>query len=313
MKKSINVIPEEHISGVVELAVAAERLGFDRCWVYDEGLASRDVYVTLAAIAAATTELGLGPGITNPYTRHPAQTVAAIATLDELSGGRAFLGIGAGGSLTLDPMGLERTAPLTAVRDSIAVARKLFGGDTVDHDGPAVQLRSASVGYSRAGTEIWLAGRGPKMLALGGELADGVMLDFIHKPSLGEYVSRVRGAGPAAICYSTAVVTSDDDLEFVRPHLTYRLVDSPAPVKDEIGLSAADTDRIRRAMAGGLEAAAEHVRDEWVEPFIIRGSAAECAAELADLGDRHGFTEFLVPMFDMPDPLAYLERVTALL
>ena len=313
MKKSINVIPEGPLAETVALAVEAERLGFDRCWVYDEGLATRELFVTLAAIAAATVRIEVGPGITNPYTRHPAQTVAGIATLDEFSGGRAFLGIGAGGSLTLDPIGLTRTKPLRAVRDMIEVARKLFGGDVVDHDGPTVSLRSATIDYSRAGTEIWLAGRGPKMLALGGELADGVMLDFIHKASLGHAVDRVRDAGPAAICYSTAVVTTDDDLEFVRPHMTYRLVDSPEPVKEAIGLSAADSDRIRHEMAGGVHAAAEYVRDEWIEPFVIRGSGDACAAELAELGDRHGFVEFLVPMFEMPDPTAYLDRIAALL
>lgn len=109
MRTGINIIPEGPIAGLVEVAVEAERLGFGRCWAYDEGLATRDVYVTLAAIAAATSTIEIGPGITNPYTRHPAQTASAVASLDELSGGRAFLGIGAGGSLTLTPLGIDVT------------------------------------------------------------------------------------------------------------------------------------------------------------------------------------------------------------
>lgn len=309
MKKSINVIPECPLGEIVDLAVEAERLGFDRCWVYDEGLVTRDVYVTMAAVGAATSRIEIGPGITNPYTRHPAQTASAIASLDELTGGRAFLGIGAGGSLTLDPIGLARHQPLGAVRDAIEVARRLFSGEAVDHDGPTTVLRSARIGYARPDIEIWLAGRGPKMLALGGEVADGVMLDFIHKPSLGGYVDRVRGNGMARICYSTAVITDDDDLEFVRPHMTYRLVDAPDAVKAAIGLTPTDADRIRTAMAGGLAAAAEHVRDEWIDPFVVRGSVDECAAEIAALGDAHGIEEFLLPMFEMPDQLGYLGRL----
>ncbi|NCG36429.1 MAG: LLM class flavin-dependent oxidoreductase, partial [Actinobacteria bacterium] len=109
--KSINLIPEAPIAAMVDLAAHAEDLGFDRCWVYDEGLATRDLYVTLSAIATATSRMQLGPGITNPYTRHPAQTAAAIASIDELSGGRGFLGIGAGGSLTLDPLGIKQQRP----------------------------------------------------------------------------------------------------------------------------------------------------------------------------------------------------------
>ncbi len=306
MRSAVNVIPETPIAETVELAVEAERLGFDRCWVYDEGLATRDVWVVLSAIAAATERIGLGHGITNPYTRHPAQTAAAVASLDELSGGRAFLGIGAGGSLTLDPLGLARTAPLTAVREAIEVARLLFAGDSVDYHGSTVALRSAAIGYARADIGVWLAGRGPKMLALGGAAADGVMLDFIHRPSLGDCVDLVRRGGPAEICYSTAIVIDEADLEVVRPHMTYRLIDAPQPVKDALGMSGADTARIRAAMAGGLAEAARHVPDEWVLPFVIHGSAAECSAALDATAREHGFSEFVLPMFERPDPVGYL-------
>ena len=314
MKLSLNVIPECPLGEIVELAVRAESLGFDRCWVYDEGLATRDVHVTMAAIGAATTMLQIGPGITNPYTRHPAQTASAVASLDEMTGGRAFLGIGAGGSLTLDPIGISRLRPLAAVRDSIEVSRKLFAGSTVDHRGPTVSLSSARMGYGRAEIEIWLAGRGPKMLALGGEIADGVMLDFIYKPSLASYVERVRSRNQGArICYSTAIVTGEDDLEFVRPHMTYRLVDSPAEIRGAIGMSDEDVARIRAAMSDGLEAAASHVRDEWVLPFVISGSVTECAAEVDRLCSAHGIEEFLVPMFDMADQHDYLTRLASAL
>ena len=182
--KSINLIPEAPIAEMTALAVLAETLGFDRCWVYDEGLATRDLYVTLTAIALSTDTMEIGPGITNPYTRHPAQTAAAIASLDEVSQGRAFLGIGAGGSLTLDPLGLPRPSPLTAVRETIEASRSLWAGGPVDFDGAHLRLRSARLDHARSDIEIWLAGRGPKMLTLGGAAADGVMLDFIHRPNV---------------------------------------------------------------------------------------------------------------------------------
>jgi 5,10-methylenetetrahydromethanopterin reductase len=301
---SVNLIPEAPLADLVSIARRAEELGFTGCWVYDEGLATRDVYITLAAIVGATSTLRVGTGITNPYTRHPATTAATTATLDELSNGRAFLGIGAGGSLTLDPLGLERKNPVGTVRAVMEACRRLMDGETVTMSGPGFELVDAHLGFpTRRGIEIWLAGRGPKMLALGGALADGVMLDFIHKPSLGTYVSLVRNAGPshrpaARICYSTMVITDQRAMEETRPHMTYRLVDSPPEVKKAIGLSEADADRIRRAMAGGLLAAAEHVRDEWVLPFVISGSIDECATELGNLVDRHDIDEFLLPILD---------------
>lgn len=300
---AINLIPDRSIARSVELAALAERRGFDRCWVYDEGLATRDVYVTMAAIAAATEHLRVGPGITNPYTRHIGATAAAVASVDELSGGRAFLGIGAGGSLTLDPLGLARPRPLTAVADAIAAARALFAGEPSDLDRSTVTLSGAHLGYGRPDTEIWLAGRGPRMLALGARTCDGLMLDFIHQPSMAETLTRIRDAAGRTgnrpgISYSTMVITDDAAMAAVKPHMTYRLVDSPPDVKAAIGMTEADSERVRTAMAGGLDAAAAHVPDEWVTPFVIAGTVSSCADQLGRLVDEHDIDEFLLPVLD---------------
>ena len=314
-RAGINLIPEAPVEKMVDLAIAAEELGFGRCWVYDEGLATRDVYVTMAAILLATDHLEVGPRITNAYTRHPGQTAAAIATLDEMSGGRAFLGMGAGGSLTLDPLAITRDRPLETVKQAIAVCRGLFSGETIDLDGPGFSLRSANLAYSRPDIQIWLAGRGPRMLDLGGAVADGVLLDFIHKPSLGEYVERVRtGAertgNQPGICYSTMIVTDERSLEAVRPHMTYRLVDSPPDVREALDISDSDVAAIRSAMADGLEAAARLVPDEWVLPFVVSGTVEECSVELHNLMDSHGINEFKIPVYDIDHGRELLE-VTA--
>lgn len=315
---ALNLIPEVPIHRLVELAQYAESVGYQRCWVYDEGLAARDVYVTLTAIAVATNRIELGPGITNPYTRHMSSTAGAVAALDELSGGRAFLGVGAGGSLTLDPVGIDRHRPLVAVGELIEVCRGLFSAQPVDHRGEFTELRNATIAYARPSTEIWLAGRGPKMLALGATRCDGVMLDFIYKPNLGPILERVRRAGVDAgraprISYSTLVVADDATMAVARRHMTYRLVDSPAEVKQAIGMSDADATRMRAALADGLDAAAEQVRDEWVHPFVISGTVDACTSELGDLGERYGIDEFLVPVLDDRGAEQVLQVVAAAL
>ena len=303
VRPAFNVMPHGSVERAVELARLAEGLGYERCWVYDEGLAASDVYVAMTAIALSTESLTIGPGITNPYTRHAGATAGAIASLDEVSGGRAFLGIGAGGSLTLDPLGIPRVRPLTAVRETIDACRRLFGGDTVSVEGSHVRLSEASLLNVRAGTEIWLAGRGPRMLELGGAACDGVLVDFIYKPHLGSAVERIRAAGRAAgneprIAYSTMLVTDDDTMAALKPHMTYRLVDSPPEVQEALGITDADVAVIRAALAGGLEAAAEHVRDEWALPFVIAGSPRECSLELQGLAEQHGIESFVVPLLD---------------
>ncbi len=84
-------------SELTELGALAETLGYDSFWFVDVRLA-HECYIGLASIATRTGRIRLGTGVTDPYSRHPAVTAASIATLDELSGGRAILGLGLGGS-----------------------------------------------------------------------------------------------------------------------------------------------------------------------------------------------------------------------
>jgi 5,10-methylenetetrahydromethanopterin reductase len=300
---AVNLIPEAPVASIVELAQHAERRGFQRCWIYDEGLAARDVYITLTAIAVATSTIRLGPGITNPYTRHMTSTIGAIAALDELSGGRAFLGVGAGGSMTLDPIGLSRPRPVVAVRELIEASRALFSADPAEYSGDFVEIHGAALDYARPSTEVWLAGRGPRMLALGAQQCNGVMMDVIYKPLLAEMIERVRQLGREAdnhpkISYSTMLVTDDRSMKIAKNHMTYRLIDSPTAVKAAIGLSDADVGRLRSKMTEGLEAAGELVREEWVLPFVISGSINECSDELSMIVERDAIDEFLVPILD---------------
>ena len=90
---SVNLMPTSKVEKIVELAELSEKLGYERCWIYDEGLHTRDVFVTLTSIAIATKKILVGPGITNPYVRHPGITASAIASLDEVSNGRSFIAV----------------------------------------------------------------------------------------------------------------------------------------------------------------------------------------------------------------------------
>ena len=313
---STNLMPDAPVADLIEMAVLAEQLGAARCWVYDEGLATRDVYVALTAIAANTTTMPIGPGITNPFVRHPGATATAIATLDELSGGRTFLGIGAGGGLTLDPLGIERTRPLTAVREMIENLRALFGGFRVDHQGHSFSFHNARLDYGRSDIQIMMAGRGPKMTALGGEIADGFTLGYIHKTLLGDHVRSLREAAtsrPFLITYSTAIATDEAEFEAAREQLTFRLVDSPQHVKDLIELTPEDTEQIRSSLAeGGPKLAARHVKDDWIRAFVIAGTPAECGAELHQLLDDNQIDEFQLPVLGDGRGADLIERTAAM-
>ena len=313
---SVNLMPEAPVGQIADLAVLAEDLGYARCWVYDEGLVTRDVYVTLATILERTTRVPVGPGITNPFVRHPGATAAAIASLDELGGARTFVGIGAGGGLTLDPLGIERDRPLTAVTEMVDTLRRLFAGERVDHDGHAFRFRDARLSYGRADIEIILAGRGPKMTALGGAIADGFNLSYFHKDLLAEHARTLREAAgdrPFRITYSTMIATTDEEYDDARAQLTFRLVDSPATVKEMIGMTPDHTARIRAALAeGGPRNAARHVDPEWVSAFVIAGTRDECAAELRQLMGAYDIDEFQLPVLEPDGAGALIERTAGL-
>ena len=300
------VMPEGPVEAVVRAAVAAEDLGCSRVWIPDEGLAARECWVTLGAVAAATNSVEVGTGITNAYTRHPGMTAAAVATLDEASGGRAALGIGAGGALTLTALAVERRAPITAMRELVTASRALWSGEIVDGDGVTGGFRRARLDFGRPDIPIWVAGRGPRVMRLAGELADGFILSFVHKELIGEHVAAIRstadehGRPHPRLCYMTILATTEVARQAARASLTFRLVDSPDTVKARIGLAPATEAAIRRGLADGGPAAAAHlVRDDWVDAFVISGTMAECRAELNALVTAHRIDEFQVSVNDL--------------
>jgi len=300
------VMPEGPVDAVVRAAVAAEDLGCSRVWIPDEGLAARECWVTLGAVAAATSSVEVGTGITNAYTRHPGMTAAAVATLDEASGGRAALGIGAGGALTLTALAIERRAPVRAMRELAETSRALWSGETVDGDGVAGGFRRARLGYGRPDIPIWVAGRGPRVMRLAGELADGFIMSFVHKELIGEHVAAIRAAAEEhgrprpRLCYMTILATTEAARQAARAGLTFRLVDSPDTVKARIGLDPATEAAIRRGLADGGPAAAAHlVQDDWVDAFVISGTVEECRAELNALVTAHRIDEFQVSVNDL--------------
>lgn len=292
------------VADVVDDARRAEDVGCRRCWVYDEGLATRDAWVTMTAVALATSRIRIGPGITNPYTRHPGTTAAALASLDEVSGGRAFLGLGAGGGMTLGPLGVDRFRPLEAVEQTVVAVRGLLDGGPVDLASSTFSLASARMGFGRPGTEVFLAGRGPRMTDLGGRVADGFVLSWIHRDLMGDHVAALRAASggrdrPLTLVWSTLPVVDETGFGLARESLTFRLADSPEAVKDRIGMTADDTAAIREALRdGGPPAAAHLVREEWVEPFVVMGDRRAVGAEVRSTMEGLGIDEFQVPALD---------------
>ena len=124
----------------------------------------------------------IGPGVTNPYLINPVQTASTLMSLDNLSGGRAILGIGAGDKITLNLLGIERRKPLTAVKESTQIFRTIFDtGKMKDFEGKVFSVEKAKVAFEKTGEiPIYIGAQGPKMLQLAGSMGQGVLVNASH-------------------------------------------------------------------------------------------------------------------------------------
>ncbi|MFH1267397.1 MAG: LLM class flavin-dependent oxidoreductase, partial [Planctomycetota bacterium] len=145
MRYGLLLLGEHSPERLVTLAQFAEAHEFEHLWYADEKF-FRDPYVGLTYVSQHTSRIKLGICVTDPYTRHPALTAMAMATLAELAGGRGVLGIGAGFSC-LQAMGLKQTKPPTALREAIELIRQLWAGGTVTYQGETVAFHGGELNF----------------------------------------------------------------------------------------------------------------------------------------------------------------------
>ena len=164
------------VSRLIDRARLAEANGYSTVWLADERF-YREVYTCLGQIAAHTATILVGPCVTDPYARHPALTAMAIATLDEISGGRAILGIGAGISGFAE-LQIDRRKPARAMREAIALIRALVRGETVDFHGEVVTLNHGRLSFPapRPLIPVYVASNGPIGQRMAAETADGIIM-----------------------------------------------------------------------------------------------------------------------------------------
>jgi 5,10-methylenetetrahydromethanopterin reductase len=176
-------IPHQSADDTISVIKAGERLGFESGWIPDQTFYS-DPFVLLAACAVATQRLTLGLGVTNPYTRHPALTARAAATVDELSRGRFILAFGAGNlPELLTPLGIERTAAAARLREAVEVTKRLLAGETVHHKSRTLVADGVRLlAPARPRLPVYVAARSPGTITVAGEVADGAILGSLFAP-----------------------------------------------------------------------------------------------------------------------------------
>ena len=302
MKFDIAILATEPLPVVVRQVQLAERLGYDTAWITDSHLVCRELWVTLAACATATSRIRLGPGVTVPHSRHVSVTASAIATLAELAPGRVVIGVGTGGS-SAQTMGLSLAEVGKAARleSTATTLRRLLRGEPARFDTGA-DGRLAWL-QAPAAIPIYLAGSGPRMLETAGRLGDGAIIYATVSPEvLSVAVERVasgaRAAGRSPDDVDIALwapMSIGRDRERARDHARGRVASAcrhPLPVR----LSDDDEAAMRRVREAydayqHATAASKHrelVPDRLVDLMALAGTPEDVASQVQKLRGVRG-------------------------
>ena len=283
----------------------AEELGFDSVWVIASQLLCREVYLTLGAIAAATTRIKFGTGVTQPVTRHASVTASALATLQEISGGRALHGIGLGFS-SLGTIGLP-PARIAAMERHIAEVRALLGGGEVGFAGGV----SGRISWldTPLSTPVHIAASGPRMTETAGRLADGaILLQGVDAASIARGVGHVaagaaqagKRAGAVEISCWTPIGLADTQaaaLDQVRARAAAAIKNA-----DPDAFSGAERDFIRRLRAAydtsrHAQPSSAHSADvpaSLIARYAVAGTAGPFCEQLANLLAQPGLDRVIL-------------------
>ncbi|HET7339490.1 MAG TPA: LLM class flavin-dependent oxidoreductase [Candidatus Dormibacteraeota bacterium] len=273
---SVGISPRQSFDSWASFTAELERDGVGRIWVIDSQLAMKDVYAGLVVAALNTSRVGLGTGVTNAVTRHPTVTANAMAAVDELSHGRAILGLGAGDS-ALYGIGLK-PQKVIEVEEAVQFFRAKL---------PSVP--------------IYLAVSQQRMCELAGRVADGAIVMGPAQPDMvRKQVGWIRAGGRD--CEVALIAPTSMDVEDVRSWASTqaRLLAHFKELPESVARFAAEIKASEETYdySEHLSTSAEHsqaVSDELVRALAIVGSASECARRLRELKDA-GVDTFIFPL-----------------
>jgi 5,10-methylenetetrahydromethanopterin reductase len=303
----------------MEFAAYAEARGFDAVWQAESRLV-REATVPLAAYAAVTRLLKVGSGVADCWSRNPARLAATFSTLDDLAPGRVLMGLGAWWDPLARKVGIDRARPLTVMREVVTAVRALLNNETVTFDGYWVHLDGVELDYvyqerRPKQVPVYIGATGMQMLELAGEIADGVVLNYLVSPDYNDRAMEHLQAGLdrsgrrlADIDRPQLVVCSvhEDEataLDMARLMVTQYLGQQPH-IMAASGVPRSLLDAVGEVLTWPatheqVEAASKLVPDEVVRMLTAAGTPDQVRARVADYM-AHGCTcPVLYPLGDV--------------
>jgi 5,10-methylenetetrahydromethanopterin reductase len=302
----IELTPEHPVAYLGELGERAEAAGFDTAFVSSHFF-NRDPFVACDRVARHTDDVRVGPGVVNPYEYHPVTLASRVASLDEASGGRAVFGVGPGDPSALGSLGLADERGLRSILESFQVARRLWAGEVVDHDG-TFEASGADLKFDPPQGEalpVYVGAEGPQMCRMAAKHADGLLFNGSHPDGLAW--AREQVADGLADCqedyegyrddaddfelaaYASVSVAEDAEAarEAARPAVAFIAAGAAPPVLDRHGIDRDRATEVGAAIsAGDFSRAYDLVTPTMVEAFCAAGTP-ETVAERLDALCEH--------------------------
>jgi len=288
---------------------AIESLHYDGLTVSDQSL-RRNTYAWSAFAAYNTNRIWVGPAVTNPFSRNPGLTAASIATIDEISKGRAVLGIGLGGH-GVGPFGYDQKRSIGACKDAIITIKNLLSGEQTTIIRDEFELHEASLEFDpySPSIPIYVGGRGPLLLSLAGKLADGVFIGGGLLSTKGMDYARDRiSIGAKSVnrniddldlrCHASLSIASDADvaLDGVTRHIATRV--SNQANLEALQRGGASPKEIEHVVNLDLDSlTTKELRDEVpfsiIEQFVLCGTPEDCSERFHSFFES-GITNFTI-------------------
>ena len=293
---ALGTVHDRPFAEVAALARTAEESGYEAMFVPEAW--GRDAFVTLGALARVTERIKLGTGIVNVYSRTPALLAMAVVTLDELSGGRAILGLGTSGQRVVEGWhGIPMTRPLRRLRETTEAVRAIVGGSRRGYSGEAISVApgfAVTLAHPRDRIPIYHASLTPRAIKQCTEVADGWLPYFTSPETLRSDVAVIdeslRATGRERASFTVApllpvLVTEDEGpaRALVRRHLAFYIGGMGRFYREAVARHgfAENAEEVRRLWeARDRDAAGAAISDELLDAFAIVGDAARCRARL---------------------------------
>lgn len=288
----IEFVPNVPYTELVNYCKFAEDNGLDFLWITDH-YNNRNVFEMLALIANQTSRIKLGPGITNAFTSSPAVTASAICSVDEISNGRATLGIGPGDLSTLPKIGMAMETPVARLTEAVTIIKKMWAGEAVaTPENKVFKFAGAQLAYKpkQKAIPVYIGAQGEKMLETAGKIGDGVLINASNPKDFAFAVPIIKKAAGEKkfdiAAYASFSIDSDSKKAkgAVKPVVAFIAAGSPVPVLQRHGLDLAAVETIKGGLAkGDFKTAFGAVSDNMIDAFSIYGTPQEMNAKIAGL------------------------------